>query len=427
MSPTISGEQAARLCGKTPSSFDHVEPPDDVGVGLVLVLLVLDALVAVGQAVGVDADDLAAVADVVEAVALDDRAWSRCPRRGQSLTRPAGSLSWTACQRNLPSASSKHMRTPLSPLDRACGSRGLLVVGADEDLAAGDDRPAVGLASRASAAHLMFLLLSLPSTSQLDRAMFFSTSVDHVAAGRCRRTWASRRSALACVGRRWSASAVAGPGRMTTPATSAERSPAVRPAAHASRVSADRAHVMRAASFAIIVPAAAGDAADQHDALASGTRPRVARRRPLTLAIAHFLFGVTLTLSKKISAPGSRRRGCRWRSRTAPGCPRGSGVGSVDLDRPVGRLRLAARPDLAADHRLVALAARPSASARYQASGFQSKAMRLVDARQRVPGQRAAASASLPPQHAACSGWRRRPCRAGRRRPSCPCTSASMV
>src|SRR5438105_3295274 len=36
------------------------------------------------------------------------------PSSGQSLTRPAGSLSLTYCQRNSPSDSRKHMRTPLS-------------------------------------------------------------------------------------------------------------------------------------------------------------------------------------------------------------------------------------------------------------------------------------------------------------------------
>ena len=43
------------------------------------------------------------------------------PWYGQSLTRPATSLSWTACHRNVPSDSLKAMSTPLSPL--MAGSR----------------------------------------------------------------------------------------------------------------------------------------------------------------------------------------------------------------------------------------------------------------------------------------------------------------
>ncbi len=38
------------------------------------------------------------------------------PSRGQSWTRPAASLSWRACHRNLPEPASKHMTTPLSPV-----------------------------------------------------------------------------------------------------------------------------------------------------------------------------------------------------------------------------------------------------------------------------------------------------------------------
>src|SRR5215207_7050496 len=37
------------------------------------------------------------------------------PWKGQSLTRPAATLSWTACQRKAPVFSSKAISTPLSP------------------------------------------------------------------------------------------------------------------------------------------------------------------------------------------------------------------------------------------------------------------------------------------------------------------------
>ena len=46
---------------------------------------------------------------------------------GQSFTRPAASLSWTFCQRNLPSDSRKHITTPLSPLTLGWRSDWLLV------------------------------------------------------------------------------------------------------------------------------------------------------------------------------------------------------------------------------------------------------------------------------------------------------------
>src|SRR5262249_14650871 len=49
------------------------------------------------------------------------------PCSGQSLTRPASSLSCTACQRNLPSASRKHMTTPLSPVISLLRGEPLLV------------------------------------------------------------------------------------------------------------------------------------------------------------------------------------------------------------------------------------------------------------------------------------------------------------
>ena len=62
----------------------------------------------------VGADDLAAVADVVDAVALDDGRGADALRSGQSLTWPAASLWKDVCQRNLPSASSKHMMMPWS-------------------------------------------------------------------------------------------------------------------------------------------------------------------------------------------------------------------------------------------------------------------------------------------------------------------------
>ena len=68
------------LCGKTFSSFDHVELPDDVGVGRrPCTSRSGSPWLPLANPFDVGADDLAAVADVVDAVALDGRAWSRCP------------------------------------------------------------------------------------------------------------------------------------------------------------------------------------------------------------------------------------------------------------------------------------------------------------------------------------------------------------
>ena len=131
--------------------LDHVVFPDDVGVGRVLVLLGLDPLVAVGEAVDVGADDLAAVADVVDAVALDGG------RRADALLRPvvdlaAGQLVVDRLPEELAGLLVEAHQDALvdgsSPclVDVALVAR-LLVVGADEDLAAGDDRPAVGAAA----------------------------------------------------------------------------------------------------------------------------------------------------------------------------------------------------------------------------------------------------------------------------------------
>jgi hypothetical protein len=49
------------------------------------------------------------------------------PIPGQSLTRPEGNLSCTACHRKAPSASRKHIRMPLSPLTAGSRGRSLLV------------------------------------------------------------------------------------------------------------------------------------------------------------------------------------------------------------------------------------------------------------------------------------------------------------
>ena len=103
----------------------HVEPPDHVAVGLAVVLLVLHAAVAGGQPVRAEAEDLAAVGDDPEAVALDDGAGA------DALVRPvvdAAGLQLVAdvLPEELAVDSSKHIRTPLSPV--MSGSARLLLL-----------------------------------------------------------------------------------------------------------------------------------------------------------------------------------------------------------------------------------------------------------------------------------------------------------
>ena len=121
VSPTINGEQAERLCGKTPSYF--IMSSRQIMSASVLPLYfssVTPLLPAASRSV-LSADHLAAVADEPEPVALDNGAGA------DALVLPvvdaAGDqLVVTDCQRNLPSAPLKHISTPLSPL--ISGSRG---------------------------------------------------------------------------------------------------------------------------------------------------------------------------------------------------------------------------------------------------------------------------------------------------------------
>jgi len=142
------------VLGQASSSRDHVVTPDDVGVGGRQLdgldgLLGLSsglapggclpglrrfwaamysprpgtAVVAVGQAVHVQGEHLVAVGDHIDAIA-DDGGEEQMPRPLKSpfqLRRP-GYFETTSCQRNLPVASSRHIRMLRSPLRR--GSRG---------------------------------------------------------------------------------------------------------------------------------------------------------------------------------------------------------------------------------------------------------------------------------------------------------------
>src|SRR4051794_7710507 len=78
------------------------------------------------------------------------------PSSGQSLTRPAPSLSVTHCHRNVPSLSRKHISTPLSPwIDL---SRGFWLLVPTKILPRWTTGPPYAL-EPSSATHLMFFSL----------------------------------------------------------------------------------------------------------------------------------------------------------------------------------------------------------------------------------------------------------------------------
>src|SRR5262249_5290178 len=98
------------------------------------------------------------------------------PSSGQSLTRPAASLSWTACQRNLPSDSRKHMTMPLSKgslldLSTSRGLRGFLLFVPTNTLPPATIGPPYALEPR-STLHLIFF--SLPDSTLHSAGMFRS-------------------------------------------------------------------------------------------------------------------------------------------------------------------------------------------------------------------------------------------------------------
>ena len=95
VSPTISGEQVGRLCGKTPSSLDHVQPPDDVGVGLALVLLVRARPCCRRPGHRCVAQTTSQRLLTYQRRSPSTTGLEQMPSSGQSLTRPAASLSWT--------------------------------------------------------------------------------------------------------------------------------------------------------------------------------------------------------------------------------------------------------------------------------------------------------------------------------------------
>src|SRR5262249_49393730 len=91
------------------------------------------------------------------------------PSCGQSFTRPAGSLSCTACQRNFPVFSSKHITIPLSPL--ILGLRRLPLLVPTKTLPSAITGPPYAFEPR-SADHLMFF--AAPSSTLHSVGTFFS-------------------------------------------------------------------------------------------------------------------------------------------------------------------------------------------------------------------------------------------------------------
>ena len=128
MSPTMSGEQVARLCGKTPrslimSSFQTISPSRSLLYfsslkGPTFLPPFMPAVVA----------QITSQRLLTYQMRLPSTTGpEQMPSSGQSLTRPASSLSWTSCQRNSPLSSLKHIRTPLSPRISLLRGRSLLV------------------------------------------------------------------------------------------------------------------------------------------------------------------------------------------------------------------------------------------------------------------------------------------------------------
>ena len=128
--------------GHDPELAPHVEAPHHVGVGATVRRLVGDRAVvlAVEEALDVEGHQLAAIGDVVEAIAFDGRG------RAHSLQREVEGLFELGVGR-LPEeravgGAKRHQHAAI------VGDRGvarLRVVGADEDLAAGHHRTAVGV------------------------------------------------------------------------------------------------------------------------------------------------------------------------------------------------------------------------------------------------------------------------------------------
>ena len=172
--------------------LDHVVAPDDVAVGRALVEFVGDADVLAGaQAVDRHALHHAAVGDDVDAVSLDGR------RAAQALLGPVvdaagGELVVDVLPEELAGglveahedAHVDRLGLAVRGLLRVARIARVLVVGADEDLAVGDDRAAVG--ARADAGDPLDVLLGFDVP--VGRGALF-VGVDHVA----RRTAAEHR------------------------------------------------------------------------------------------------------------------------------------------------------------------------------------------------------------------------------------------
>src|SRR5262249_55036289 len=126
--------------------FDHVEPPDDIGVEFVFVFLILNAVIlSIQKTLCVGTNQFAAVVDIVQAVPI------HVGTGADAFVPPIIVSSGRKFVVNrLPKESPRGLveahDNPLIAFD--FGVSRLLVVGTDEDFAAGDDRPSVGLGSQ---------------------------------------------------------------------------------------------------------------------------------------------------------------------------------------------------------------------------------------------------------------------------------------
>ena len=166
------GRAGGEIVGEDVQLRDHVEGPHDVRVEFVAVLLVLDAVVAIREAVDVDGDELCPVGDVVGEVAFD------VGRRADALKRPVvHSSGGELVVRGLP----EKFAVALSEGDQDAlvaddaGSALTLVVRADEDLAVVDDRAGVGLGTE------LLLPLDVPAGQDVPVRRDAGLGGDHVA------------------------------------------------------------------------------------------------------------------------------------------------------------------------------------------------------------------------------------------------------
>src|SRR5258707_404741 len=156
--------------------LDQIETPNDIGLLRALVGFVLHAFVlALGESVGRGADDFAAVAAIVNALPFDDG------RGADAFARPiVYATGFQFVVNGLPEKLAVFLveahQDALIALD--LGVLRVLVIGADEDFAVGDDRAAVSLGAKVS--HPFDILLAAHLDAPLGGYIAFPR-IDHIA------------------------------------------------------------------------------------------------------------------------------------------------------------------------------------------------------------------------------------------------------